>query len=81
MKTQKLVVITEGGKEIGFGHITRTLSIATHFFNFGYELHFIINGDDSLVDIMKPYSYEIYNWQAETQRLEKKSPRLPTYTF
>lgn len=71
MKTQKLVVITEGGKEIGFGHITRTLSIATHFFNFGYELHFIINGDDSLVDIMKPYSYEIYNWQAETQRLEK----------
>lgn len=71
MKTQKLVVITEGGKEIGFGHITRTLSIATHFFNFGYELHFIINGDDSLVDIMKPYFYEIYNWQAETQRLEK----------
>lgn len=71
MTTKKLLIITEGGKEIGFGHITRTLSIATHFFNFGYELHFIINGDDSLVDIMKPYSYKIYNWQAETQKLEK----------
>lgn len=71
MSTKKLVVITEGGKEIGFGHITRTISVATQFLNFGYELHFIINGDNCIVDIMKPYYYEIYNWQTETQELEK----------
>jgi UDP-2,4-diacetamido-2,4,6-trideoxy-beta-L-altropyranose hydrolase len=71
MTTKKLLIITEGGKEIGFGHITRTISLSTQFLNFGYQLHFIINGDNSLDTTMKPYSYEIYNWQDETQRLEK----------
>ena len=69
---KQLIVVTEGGKKSGFGHITRCISIATHFLHHEYSVHYIINGDDSLLNIMQPYSYEIYNWLNKKQRLLDK---------
>ena len=62
MIAKKLFIITEGGKELGFGHITRTISLSTYFISFGYEIQFLVNGDDSLNEILSSYSYKIYNW-------------------
>jgi spore coat polysaccharide biosynthesis predicted glycosyltransferase SpsG len=70
MITKKLLIITEGGKKIGFGHITRTISLVTKFNLLGYSIHFVINSDTSLDNVIKPYSYEIYNWLSEPKKLE-----------
>ena len=69
MSYKSLVVLTEGGKEIGFGHITRTLSLATVFYEFGYDIHFIVYGDKSIVDILKNFSYTLLDWHVENKKL------------
>ena len=70
MNNKKILVITEGGKTLGFGHITRTISICTIFASFGYEIEYIINGDSSIENIMN-YPYQIFDWQTEQSRLEE----------
>lgn len=66
---KKLIVITEGGKNIGFGHITRTISLTTNFLPYGYDVEFIINGDNSLKELVKYYDNQIFNWLENKQRL------------
>ena len=70
MSNKKILVITEGGKTLGFGHITRTISICTIFASFGYEIEYIINGDSSIENIMN-YPYQIFDWQTEQSKLEE----------
>ena len=43
-----VVILTEGGKDIGFGHVTRCSSIYQAFEQFHIVPKFIINGDDSV---------------------------------
>ena len=65
-------ILTEGGKSIGFGHITRCLSLYQAFEEKGIEPKFFINGDDSVVDIVKQTDYEIINWiKSEQEILDK----------
>ena len=69
MIKKKLLVLTEGGKEIGFGHITRTISISSKFLENNYEIEFIINGDDSILSLLQNFTYKIFNWQKSFTRL------------
>jgi len=55
-----LTVITEGGKELGFGHITRTIAIVSAFKN--YNIKFIINGDESVDFVLNDFNYELFDW-------------------
>jgi len=58
-----LTIITEGGKEFGFGHITRCLSISKIFEQNNFKIQFIVKGDDSVSSLIRSYTYDIFNWQ------------------
>jgi len=62
MQTKKLSILTEGGKKFGFGHITRCLSIVEYFDEYGVSIEFIVDGDDSVLSILKDHSFVLMDW-------------------
>lgn len=64
-QAKKLIVFTDAGQKFGFGHLTRTLSIAKLFENKGFNISYIIDGDKSICTFIENYSYkyEIFNWK------------------
>ena len=65
----KVFIITEGGKDIGFGHITRCLSLYQAFKERGILPEFIINGDNNIEYLLKNVNYQIFNWIDERKKL------------
>ena len=65
----KVAILTEGGKDIGFGHVTRCLSLYQAFEEKNIKPDFIINGDETVTDLVEDTSYKIYNWIEEQQKL------------
>ncbi|WP_457642746.1 UDP-2,4-diacetamido-2,4,6-trideoxy-beta-L-altropyranose hydrolase [Persephonella sp.] len=62
MEGIKVSILTEGSKNIGFGHVTRCLSLYQAFEEKGIKPELIINGDDSVSDLVKDTNYELINW-------------------
>jgi UDP-2,4-diacetamido-2,4,6-trideoxy-beta-L-altropyranose hydrolase len=58
----KIIFLTEGSKKIGFGHITRCLSIYQAFKFKGFDPKFIINADASAKNILKNTNYLLTDW-------------------
>ena len=71
MQTKKLSILTEGGKKFGFGHITRCLSIAEYFDEYGVSIEFIVDGDDSVLSILKDHSFVLMDWLNDESVLQK----------
>ena len=71
MNQKKLVVITEGGRTLGFGHITRATSLVSNFLLYGYSVNFILNADKSVLNIIS-FPYEIFDWREEKKLLFEK---------
>jgi spore coat polysaccharide biosynthesis predicted glycosyltransferase SpsG len=65
----KVFILTEGGKNIGFGHIARCNAIYEAFEEKGILPSFIINGDEAIRNILKNKKYKISNWLKEKDRL------------
>lgn len=65
----KVFIITESGKDIGFGHITRCLSLYQAFKERGIKPKFIINGDNDIEYLLKDINYQIFNWLDERNKL------------
>jgi UDP-2,4-diacetamido-2,4,6-trideoxy-beta-L-altropyranose hydrolase len=65
----KVIILTEGGKDIGFGHVARCLSLCQAFEARGYEPGFIINGDQSVKSILQDRKFKILNWIKEEKEL------------
>ncbi len=65
----KIVIITEGGKGIGFGHIARCVSLCQAFEKRKVEPDLIVNGDASILDLLNGRNYKIFNWIKEKDRL------------
>jgi UDP-2,4-diacetamido-2,4,6-trideoxy-beta-L-altropyranose hydrolase len=67
----ELLILTEGGENIGFGHVTRCLSLCQAFEAKGREAAFFVNGDDSIKEILKDRNYDVFDWlHAETKILQ-----------
>lgn len=66
----KILIITEGSREIGFGHITRCTSIYQAFEDRGEAPVFIVNGDESAKSLFAGKKAEIFDWTKEIGRLE-----------
>jgi len=62
-------IITEGGKDIGFGHITRCLSLYQAFEERGIKPKFIINGDNDSEYLLKNINFQMFNWLDEKNKL------------
>ncbi|HEK24805.1 MAG: UDP-2,4-diacetamido-2,4,6-trideoxy-beta-L-altropyranose hydrolase, partial [Hydrogenobaculum sp.] len=65
----KVFIITEGSSYIGFGHITRMLSIYQAFEEINIKPKLIINGDESILDLVENTDFEIYDWLHEKENL------------
>jgi len=66
---KKVFILTEGGKNIGFGHITRCISLSQAFEEKGIIPEFIVNGDKSILDLLSDKRYRIFNWIKEKEYL------------
>lgn len=66
-----VVILTEGGKDIGFGHVTRCSSIYQAFEQFHIVPKFIINGDDSVKSILPNFNVDIINWLEDLSVISK----------
>ena len=58
----KVIIVTEGGKIGGLGHIQRCLAISQAFEEKRIKSTFIVNGDTSIKRALKGKNYQIYNW-------------------
>ena len=56
------IILTEGGSKIGFGHITRCVSLYHAFKNKGARVSFIVNGDSSVKDPLRGIRYTALDW-------------------
>lgn len=69
MSARKVFILTEGNKKIGFGHITRGMSLYQAFETRGIVPEFLINGDNSILDLVKGANYQMFDWFDERKRL------------
>jgi len=65
----KVTILTEGGRDIGYGHITRCTSIYEAFEEIGKQSQLIVNGDETIEDLLKGKNYKIFNWLDDQQLL------------
>lgn len=68
----RVYILTEGSSNIGFGHITRMLSIYKAFKLKGINPKLIVNGDTSVLDLVKEADFEIFNWTKNERKLLEK---------
>jgi len=64
-----VLILTEGGKNIGFGHITRCLSIYQAFEEKGITPTLLIQGDDTIMSLVKKKRYRFLNWRTQKEQL------------
>lgn len=67
----KVFIITEGGKDIGFGHIIRCLSLYQAFEGKGIKPKFIINGDNDIECLLNGANYQLLNWIKKADKVFK----------
>lgn len=65
----KLIILTEGGENIGFGHVTRCLSLAQGFEANGLPSELIVAGDSSVEKILANTNYRLINWRENIDQL------------
>lgn len=65
-----VVILTEGGKDFGLGHVARCSSIYQAFKNRNILPKFIINGDESIESILDDINFTIKYWIEDTSFLK-----------
>ncbi len=65
----KIFFLTEGGANIGLGHITRCLSLYQAFEEKEIKPQFIINGDAAVKEIVENMDSVLFNWLEDVGRL------------
>jgi spore coat polysaccharide biosynthesis predicted glycosyltransferase SpsG len=69
MIKSKVIIFTEGGEKIGFGHITRCIALSQAIEDKGYASELIVNADDSILDFIEDRNYQIFDWITEQGKL------------
>jgi len=65
----KVIIITEGGMNVGFGHVVRCLSLYQAFIEEGVTPEFIINGDETTQDLLRGVKYTLFNWLKKEEKI------------
>jgi len=65
------LILTEGGKNTGFGHITRCEALYQGFKKVGSTSTIIVNGDNTVKNLLKKTNYCIFNWIIGKKRIFK----------
>lgn len=64
-----ITILTEGGKDIGFGHIARCIALYQAFEEREIIPEFIVNGNNSIKDLLKDRNYQIFDWLKKKNKL------------
>ncbi len=64
-----ILILTEGGKGIGFGHIARCGAIYQALMQKNASPNFVVNGDNSVRGILKGKKYKIFDWLKQPDKL------------
>lgn len=67
----KVLILTEGGKNIGFGHITRCIALYQAFEEKGLITELMINADKDIKETISEKNYQTFNWLNERGKLLK----------
>lgn len=59
---KRLLIVTEGGSNIGLGHIVRCLSLAQAFEQRGIDTEFVVYGDAMVKDLLRDKNYTLIDW-------------------
>jgi UDP-2,4-diacetamido-2,4,6-trideoxy-beta-L-altropyranose hydrolase len=62
-------ILTEGGNDIGYGHITRCTSIYQGFEKSAIESQFIVNGDNYAKRMLEGLNCQVFDWLSNRERL------------
>ncbi|MFC1667055.1 PseG/SpsG family protein [Candidatus Omnitrophota bacterium] len=68
----KIFILTEGGREAGFGHIARCISLYEAFLERGIAPEFLMDCDESAQVLLKDTNIEITNWTKGKDELLKR---------
>jgi UDP-2,4-diacetamido-2,4,6-trideoxy-beta-L-altropyranose hydrolase len=64
MENMRALIFTEGGTQIGFGHISRCSSLYDELDSRGIEVQFVIFGDLSEISMLENKNYQVVDWQS-----------------
>lgn len=67
----KVLILTEGGKDTGFGHTARCLALYQGFKHKGIIAEIIVNGDESVRNIFGNIKYTNINWVVKKEEVVK----------
>jgi len=67
----KVIILTEGNKKIGFGHITRCISLSQVFEEKNIAPELIVDSDDAAETLLEGKKYHRFNWRTNKDRLFK----------
>ncbi|MEN6552615.1 MAG: UDP-2,4-diacetamido-2,4,6-trideoxy-beta-L-altropyranose hydrolase [Methanobacterium sp.] len=65
----KVLIITEGNKDVGFGHITRCVALYDAFKEIKFHPTLIINGDQSVRGLVENKNFKIIDWIKSPKKL------------
>lgn len=66
-----MTFFTEGGNAIGFGHLTRCVSLYQVFKKNELNSEMIIKGDSTVVSLLKDVKYKLFDWIGEHQETRR----------
>lgn len=66
---KNVIIVTEGGRDIGFGHVTRCLSLCQAFEEKDIRPKIVVNGDEAIGAVLSGKNYEIFDWLKEEEKL------------
>ncbi len=68
----KILIITEGSRNIGFGHITRCLSLYQGFKEKKIDVEIVVNGDETIDFLLKRIKHKKLNWLKNRKDIYKQ---------
>ncbi len=66
-----VILLTEGGQAIGFGHLTRCQSLYQALEARNHSPHFIVKGDETVKGILRGQDYRVFDWVKEKEELSR----------
>jgi len=75
----KVIILTEAGKQYGYGHLIRCLAIAQGFKDKGMLPVFYIRGDCKPAEILQGFEWHIFDWISASQDISGKIVIVDSY--
>jgi spore coat polysaccharide biosynthesis predicted glycosyltransferase SpsG len=72
----KVLILTEAGKSIGFGHLTRCIGLYQGFEEKGFEVEIVVNADSSVDFLLKGIKYKKFDWLRKRKDIFKSLKKV-----